>query len=292
MAYNNYSEQAQETLHLIEDIQSAPTPWYVRVKKWALKLLHNKRLARAMAEDRALNLQIMVANGFIDLRREAHQGTLPLPNWPETEPLPLLSHEELNYNVIYQLSLLHAINRALIPPRAKEDILADYWNKWAFITWERALLEEVPQKRDVWLQYVGRYLNMIEQMPNRSLWTPLQMNRIRLELARSVIYARLDDSKGVNSAMSAANAMLNQVLGIEPPTPTLPAAAPVVDIDNIAAAVIAWASDRDAIATASNMRRGYPGLSADVLGKIAVALAGKVPATLLDQIFRQYSACQ
>jgi len=185
--------------------------------------------------------------------------------------------------------LFSKINHAQISPKAKADILADYWNRWAFITWERALLEEAPQARNIWLQYVGRYLNIIEQMPNRSLWTPLQMNRIRLELARSISCAQLDDSGGVDSAVSAATATLGQVLGSDPPPQ------PQVPPDNTAAIaemIINLAQVPDAIAIASNMRRAYPGLPVDALGKLAVALAGKVPAPLLDQIFRQYSGCQ
>lgn len=292
MAYHNeYWQQAREALHLIADIRNTPAPWYSRLRRWALQLFHNKRLVRAMAENRALSLQIMVADGFIELRREAQQGTLPLPNWPETEPIPLRSHEEPNFNVIYVLNLLEEIESAQISPKAKADILADYWNRWAFITWERALLEESPQKRGIWLQYVGRYLNMIEQMPNRNLWTPLQMNRIRLELARCVNHVQRYDSRGINSAITAASATLDQVLGTDPPA-VAPALEPIVDIDKIAAGVSAWAAEGDAIATASNMRRAYPGLSADALGKITVALAGKMPGALLDQILRQYSACQ
>jgi hypothetical protein len=110
-------------------------------------------------------------------------------------------------------------------------------------------------------------------------------------LAQYITRAQLDGSKEAAGGISAATAMLNQVLGIEPPAPA-PAPTPVIDIDKIAAAITAWAADKDAIATANNMRRAYPGLPTDALGKICAALAGKVPASLLDQIFRQYSACQ
>ncbi len=311
-----------------------------------LKYWWNRILSRKTArENEALALQTSMVINFIELREDAWKKSLildELPQSPSPEPCPPKYSSAPSDCLKCLLEQIHAITSEKI----RQDMLADYWNKWAFVSWERALLEEQPAVRAQWLEAVRRYLQFIGT--DRSWWTPWQINMVRLleavdqmmralqadvlpqkpdvlegiQIMRPLKFRKTGDKpeeaasqKKEEPAASAqqktpkeaeandwaelqeqckknAEDMLERILGMEtpPPAPQLPASA--VDVDKIAAVVAVWAAERDAIATASNMRRGYPGLSADVLGKIAVALAGKVPATLLDQIFRQYSACQ
>ena len=230
------------------------------------------------------------------LRGEAQRKLLAKPDWPDKEPVPLSPAMAQNFVVKSLLDLREEIKGADIPPSAKEDMLADYWNKWAFITWERAILEEDPEERRQWLGFVSRYLDLIQQDPDRASWTPWQVNRVRLLLAQSLTQpppgpkeVRPSDS---SFKKEQAKITLSQTLGIDPSPPPQPAPAASDNSAQIADMIAKMAEVPDAIAIASNLRRSNPGLSQEAIGKITALLAGRIPAPLLDQIFRQYSSCQ
>ncbi len=236
-------------------------------------------------EIHALHFQIELSRSFIQLRREARQKLLPKPIWPPDAHSPQLMEEEPNYVVNGLLQLLREIiDDVHMPPHAKDDIVVDFWNKWAFVTWERAVLEDDPKERAEWLGFVDRYLRLINQDPKRATWTPGQVNQVRFQLA-SLLTPPADPAN-----LKAAQNMLGSILG-------LPTAAPVAvvalaqDVTQIADAIAKMAQIPDAIAIASNLRRAYPGLTQDSIQKIIALLAGKIPPALLDQIFRQYSSC-
>ena len=299
---------------------------YGSVLKYWWNRIYGRKTAR---EDEALALQTSMVLNFIELRREAWDKRLTLAEIP-LDMHPASFPQEVPDSPGNCLKcLLQQINNAR-GEKIRKDMTADYWNKWAFVVWERALLEDKAADREPWLEAVERYLKFLES--DRSWWTPWQLNQVRLLEARYQMLEALPDGIPVSKPLTfrtgppaeeapapppaqpektvpatsltpsartelqkeykkTAEEMLARILGAETPSPALQPAAPAVDVDKIAAVVAVWAAERDAIATASNMRRSFPGLSADTLGKVSVALAGKVPAALMDQICRQYT-CQ
>jgi hypothetical protein len=299
MAYEKTNWQlAEETLASIGlKRKSRASQLFRLVAKLTNALRSEPHVTAFDAEERALALQIRMAREFIQLRREAHQKLLAKPDWPEEASLPQSPEQKPNYVSKSLLDLVEEITNADIPPKAKEDMLADYWNKWAFITWERALKEEEnSDERWQWLGYVERYLELIGRDPDRATWTPWQMSRVRLELARSLtpppkVPGRIQLYRGYMKRETAEN-LLKQILGSVPsaPQPTAPTAPD--NTAQIADTIAKMSEVPDPIAIASNLRRAYPGLSQESLGKITALLAGRIHPALLDLIFRQYSNCQ
>jgi hypothetical protein len=280
----------------LDQIVTPPMSLPARFSRWIIKHVGlpraRRRAATADAENRALSLQIRMARDFMQLRSLARKKLLAKPDWPATASMPEIPAEAPNFGVKSLLKLAAEIKNAEIPSQAKDDMLADYWNKWAFITWERALLEEDPAERREWLGYVNRYLELIEQDPERMSWTPWQMNVVRVRLAESITQPPSPPGKirFYDNLLQAqkAQAMLACVLGKVPPeTPPIP--------DNtaqIADMIAKMAAVPNSIAIASNLLRSYPGLSADSIRKITDLLAGRIDPALLDQIMRQYSGPQ
>ena len=253
-----------------------------------LTRLHDKFFGRTAslsgiieAEEKALALQIRMAQDFIQLRRDASLRQLPKPYWPEGALVPQSPSKESHSVSESLLALLKEIQEATIPPNAKEDMIADYWNKWAFVTWERAVLEEDVSARSRWLAYVDRYLGLISRDPGRVSWTPWQMNKVRFLLAQSLTQA---DAKGLQQD---AQSMLNRILGIIPVVAMLPTPADPVQI---ADTIAKMATEPDASAIGSDLRRSYPGLSGESIRQIKKLLAGKIRSALLNRIFLQYKA--
>ena len=246
------------------------------------------------AEDQALSLQIQMAQYFIELRREARTKELPQPVWLskslQIEPTQVEPHSTSSQT----LRLLESIQSADIPANAKKDMVADYWNKWAFITWERALLEESAVDRANWLGYVDRFVNLIHQDHERESWTPLQMTELRLLLARSVTGEDQAEAGQISEEVKEdAQLILNRVLGVAPtvsasltPTDLTPE-----DAERIAMIIHRMSEVPDPIAIGSNLRRVYPNLSQETLRTVTGMLAGAIKPDLLDQILRQYSSC-
>ena len=246
------------------------------------------------AEDEALSLQIQMAQCFIELRREARAQKLPQPVWLgeslQIEPMQVEPHSTSSQT----LRLLERIQSADIPANAKKDMVADYWNKWAFVTWERALLEENAVDRANWLGYVDRFTDLIRQDHERESWTPLQMTELRLLLARSVTG---EDQAGAGESpvvvKEDAQMILNRVLGVAPAVSAspVPADATPEDAGRIAIIIRKMSDVPDPIAIGSNLRRIYPNLSQETLRTVTAMLAGVIKPDLLDQILRQYSSC-
>ena len=246
------------------------------------------------AEDQALGLQIRVAQCFIDLRREARTEKLPLPVWlQESLEIELLRVEPHSASS-RALKLLERIQSADIPANAKQDILADYWNKWAFVIWERALLEENSKSRTKWLGYVARCVDLIRQDHERKSWTPLQMTELRLLLARSVTGERQAEGDQVSEDVKTeAQQILNRILGVAPvaPAPSAETDPSLVDAASMAHIIHRMSEVPDPIAIGSNLRRIFPNASQETLRGVTEMLAGAIKPDLLDQILRQYSGC-
>ena len=168
-------------------------------------------------EDLAFALHVQMAREFIDLRQDARARRLLKPLWPENQSLPQPPSGQADTVTGRLIALLESIKGADIPENAKLDMIADYWNKWAFVTWERALLEQDAAERLGWLAYVERYLGLIREDFNRASWTPWRINRVRLLLARSFTEQNLQPSQqDTSQGLQDAQAMLNRILGNEP----------------------------------------------------------------------------
>jgi hypothetical protein len=155
-------------------------------------------IASAVAETEALKLQVELAFHFINLRK--NESIISLSRLPETAaPETKSQFSSGDFKPI--LDLLARIKKANIPTTARNDLVADYWNKLAFVAWERALEEEY--QFDEWLQRVELYLNFI----NRPTWTPWQMNKVRLLLAKAVT------DKNPSECYEEAKKMLTRILG-------------------------------------------------------------------------------
>ncbi len=258
-------------------------------------------VADAAAENEALKLQIELSYLFIKLRaaihrppekhRESKRDNSPLSSvdsiiaavaWPfENIQVGRLGgkksapqKEGLEEITAALLDLITTIKKKKLPDRNKLPIVADYWNKSAFITWERALFapKGFPEETEKYLKRAQEYLDQVTER----LWTPRQMNEVRLALAQG--------------RKREASKVLQQILGV--PKPQAPPQEQSEETGAIAEMIERMATTPDAIAIASNLRRSYPKMPAETIKKITSLLAGKIPAALLDQIFRQYSGAQ
>src|SRR4029077_18715320 len=186
-------------------------------------------LASAVVESEAMKLQIELSYLFIKLRTEVYDQA-PRPAGPGGKTSPAPPSPSLLTNVVDSVSrpfralaswsvggkddgpplknqfekikkdlrdLMVTIDKSKIPSKLKQPMVADYWNKSAFVTWERALLSHQPD----YLDQAEKYLEHITD----KMWTPRQMNEIRLAMARG------DKER--------ATKVLQQVLGVLVPAP-------------------------------------------------------------------------
>jgi hypothetical protein len=167
------------------------------------------------------------------------------------------------------------LQRATIPTKAKEDISADYWNKWAFVAWERAMAENDTDVRDKWLQAADRCLSNID----RPSWTPAQLTAARIRIAQG----RYDE----------ARSLIGLILGVEipPPNTPVPVSSAVPDVaEDISGAIVKMAIDRNPKRIAQAIQSLYGPIPQTTVQSIAQSLAGKVDLDLLVEITKALSA--
>ena len=103
-------------------------------------------------------------------------------------------HAHTEKSSTYLKGFIRALKSATIPSKAKKDITADYWNKWAFVAWERALVENDPGIRDEWLQAADHCLANIDRP------SPLSQKLWPRDVARTVLFLASDDAAGITGA--------------------------------------------------------------------------------------------
>jgi hypothetical protein len=170
---------------------------------------------------------------------------------------------------------ISALQSATIPTKAKEDISADYWNKWAFVAWERAMAENEADVRDKWLQAADRCLSNIDRVS----WTPAQLTEARIRIAQG----KYDD----------ARSLIGLILGvqIDPPNAPVPVSSSMPDVvDAISSAIVKMAIDRNPKGIARAIQSLYGPIPQATLQSIAQSLAGKVDLDFLVEITKALSA--
>jgi|SRR5579863_4515773 hypothetical protein len=170
---------------------------------------------------------------------------------------------------------ISALQSATIPTKAKEDISADYWNKWAFVAWERAMAENEADVRDKWLQAADRCLSNIDRVS----WTPAQLTEARIRIAQG----KYDD----------ARSLIGLILGVEipPPNTPVPVSSSMPDVvDAISNAIVKMAIDRNPKRIAQAVQSVYGPISQTTVQSIAQSLAGKIDLDLLVEITKALSA--
>jgi len=232
-------------------------------------------------EDRAFEIQVRVLEYAIQLRKQVYGGRrLTLEDLPQDQ-----ESEKTRARLVAKggartagiagagatvRDFVARIQEDTIPSEAQKDIVADYWNKLAFISWEKAKLEK-EQGDGPWLRQARKYIDIA--LKGRPTWTPAQLTLARITAAER--------------STEEARKILARVLGKKNenvPAPALPpASAPASDA--IADMILKMAVERDPEAVASHILRSYGALSQDTVRKVTLALAGKVDARLLNDIF-------
>jgi hypothetical protein len=245
-------------------------------------------LKEKKGEERAFEIQVRVLEYAIQLRKAVHGGRkLTL------EDLPLDQETEKKHaRAVAGASgiagagatvrdFVARIQEDPIPSKAQQDIVADYWNKLAFVAWERATLER--GKVDVdWLKRARKYIDIARN--GRSNWTPAQLNLARiLEGEREEAEAEGKKAEAEGKKTEALDT-LAKVLGTKRAKPAPSPPPPVPDSDAIAGVILKMAVERNPKAVAAHIQRSYGALSQETVRKITEALAGKVDAGLLDDI--------
>jgi hypothetical protein len=141
-------------------------------------------LKQKQGEDRAFEIQVRVLEYAIQLRKTVHGGrklTLEdLPQNPESEKKHARAVAGASGTAGADATVRDFVARIQedpIPSGAQKDIVADYWNKLAFIAWERATLDKTQVDSD-WLQRARKYIDIARAgQPN---WTPAQLNLARI----------------------------------------------------------------------------------------------------------------
>jgi hypothetical protein len=244
--------------------------------------------ATAAAEKKAIAMQIKLAYSFIEWRKKARYCLVPIDRFPKIGP----SNESKEFSDSNSLpALLIEASKAEIPAKAKSEMIADYLNKWAFIIWERAMQEDVPENRAKGLEEAGVVLDQFDKDVKKKSWTPRQMNQVRLYMANSITP---NATPSPDNLRQKANMLLNEILGQEPPekdeqAKDEQAKARVDNPNTIADMVTKLAAVPDPVAIGRILWRSNPNLSREIIGKIIGLLAEKgISAYLLDQIFTNY----
>jgi hypothetical protein len=233
-------------------------------------------------ESRAFEIQVRVLEHAIQLRKALYRGELSLDDMPENEE----SEKELaesaargfrrtrnaNNAAATVRALMVRIQDGAISERAADDIIADYWNKLATIAWEAAQLAREKRSGEPypWLERAREYIAIA--LKDRPTWTPAQLNLARITAMEGERDKALD--------------ILERILGEETkeaPPPTAPVR--IDDSSAIANLILKMAIGRHPADIAHLIQRNYAPLSKDTLRKVTEALAGKVDAELLVEIF-------
>jgi hypothetical protein len=235
-------------------------------------------LKRKEGADRAFEIQVRVLEYAIQLRKTIYGGrklTLDaLPRDLESEANRARSRSKgtsrasgLDSIGATVRDFIARIQDDTIPSEAQKDIAADYWNKLAFIAWEKSKLEK-EGPGGPWLTQARKYIDIA--LKGREGWTPAQLNLSRILTAEGNKQKALDT--------------LVKVLGRKKQNAPAPAPPPVSNSDAIADLILRMAVERDSQAVASLIQRSYGALSQDTVREVIRALAGKVDALLLNDI--------
>lgn len=253
-------------------------------------------LTRGYWKDKAFEIQLRVLEYSIQVRKAVHGGKLDvddLPLSPRSDkaglgpPLKRPNRAVGFYSVGVTVGAFMArIEETSIPSEAEKDIVADYWNKLAFIAWEAAEIQKRKGHKDLskeWLQRARDYIEMA--LKGRPNWTPGQLNLARICAAE-------------NKSQEALS-ILERILGEEKQERELTIAKPAREspasggslheeehVKEIANIIVETVEEKDFVAMAGLIRKGYGSLSRRVVGKVTAALAGKVPVRELHEIFR------
>jgi hypothetical protein len=232
-------------------------------------------LEKKQGEDRAFEIQVRVLEYAIQLRKAVHgRRKLSLDDLPQDQ-----EREKEHARLVSEVSgiagaeatvrdFVARIQEDTIPSEAQKDIVADYWNKLAFIAWERATLD-AKQIDAAWLQLARGYIDIARK--GRDNWTPGQLNLARIQYAEG----KTEETRKT----------LERVLGKKKaPPPAVPPPASSPDSDAIAAVILKMAVERNPKAVAAHIQRSYGALSQETVRHITDALAGKVDGGLLDDI--------
>jgi hypothetical protein len=174
---------------------------------------------------------------------------------PQTPPDTILSYIEL-------------IGKDDIPSPAMADIVGDYWNKLASITWERAvLLGEKP--KGPWLIKAREYIGIA--LRGRPNWTPGQLTLARIEAL---------EGNGDGALLT-----LEHVLGrSKVPAPEPNPGQTATNSQAIVTLIQNMTLERDPNVIASLIRRSYGMLSPQTIREVIAALAGKLDGKFLNNV--------
>jgi hypothetical protein len=232
-------------------------------------------LKEKKGEERAFEIQVRVLEYAIQLRKQVHgRRKLTLEDLPQDQEA-----EKKHARAVAGASgiagaeatvrdFVARIQEDTIPSEAQKDIVADYWNKLAFVAWERATLEK-EQVDNAWLQRARKYIDIARA--GRANWTPAQLN-----LAR-ILAAEGKKSEAVDTLAKVLGEKKDVKLTPPPPLPS-------PDSDAIASVILKMAVERNAKAVAAHIQRCYGALTQETVRHITDALAGKVDGGLLDDI--------
>jgi hypothetical protein len=241
-------------------------------------------LKEKQGEDRAFEIQVRVLEYAIQLRKTIYgHRPLPLNALPQDQESEMVRARTGNRSTRRGSGLdgvgatvrdfIANIQQDTIPSEAQTDIVADFWNKLAFIAWEKSKLES-ESAGGPWLTQARKYINIVLKV--RPGWTPAQLNLARILAAEGKKQQALDT--------------LVKVVGKVKPKPQSPAVPPVSNADAISNLILKMAVERDSAAVANLIQRSYGALSQDTVSKITQALAGKVDSALLSEIISKLPA--
>ncbi len=179
-------------------------------------------------EDRAFEIQVRVLEYAIQLRKQVYGGRkLTLGDLPQDQDQ---ESKNTRAKVVAKGAKTAALAGAgatvrdfvariqedTIPSEAQKDIVADYRNKLAFISWEKAKLEK--ERGDgPWLRQARKYIDIA--LKGRPTWTPAQLNLARITAAEGNTQEALK--------------ILERVLGKKRESVQVPVVAPALSSDAI-----------------------------------------------------------
>jgi hypothetical protein len=233
-------------------------------------------------EDRAFEIQVRVLEYAIQLRKAVYgHRKLTLADLPEDQQSEKARARSASHATRSAAGLdgaaatvrefIARIQEDTIRSEAQDEIVADYWNKLAFVAWERATLDPVQVDQD-WLERARKYIDIARR--GRPNWTPAQLNLARITAAGG-------DKK-------EALKILAKVLGKKKAKPKA-SLAPVAtsDSDAIANMILKMAVERNAKAIAGLIQRNFGALSQETFRTLTETLEGKLDSRLLYDIFSE-----
>jgi len=262
--------------------------------------------ATYLTEKNALNAQLEMLIGFLQLRQAARDGTLnfgmfPLPRASEadqpSQPASVLSEVALHRVNDFQdakdifeesaripkggqkdggaraskqlISFIATIEHRDLPAQAKSDLLADYWNKWSRVALEFALRPGRGQTDILKLiQLAASYAAESERLKGADSWTPALLN----QAFASVLVG--------GDAQPLLAAVVGQDQEVAPPPP-----ATTPDATTIVSYILQMPSGTSADTIADLVLRAFGPLKKSTLQEVVRGLDfDKLKVELIDEI--------